>query len=79
VIRPEVTETTALGAAYLAGLAVDYWNSQEDIQKQWKEDRRFTPSMEPEFVEELRDGWRKALDRSKAWTGPASRPAKQTA
>jgi glycerol kinase len=76
VIRPEVTETTALGAAYLAGLAVGYWNSQEDIAKQWKEDRRFTPSMEPELVEELREGWRKALDRAKAWTGPAARPAK---
>ena len=77
VIRPEVTETTALGAAYLAGLAVGYWNSQEDIQKQWKEDRRFTPSMEPELIEELRDGWRKALDRAKAWTGPAARPSKK--
>lgn len=79
VVRPEVTETTALGAAYLAGLAVGYWNSQEDISKQWKEERRFTPSMEPELVEELREGWRKALDRAKAWTGPAARPAKKEA
>jgi glycerol kinase len=54
VVRPKVLETTALGAAYLAGLAVGYWDSERDIAAQWQEDRRFTPSMEAGEVERLR-------------------------
>lgn len=67
VIRPETLETTALGAAYLAGLAVDYWNDVDEIQTHWSLDREFTPSMPKERVEELRAGWSNALDRSKKW------------
>ncbi len=70
VVRPQTLETTALGAAYLAGLAVGYWDNQKEIQNQWQVDRKFTPSMAPERVKELRAGWDKALDRSKAWIDP---------
>jgi glycerol kinase len=70
VVRPKTLETTALGAAYLAGLAVGYWEDQEAIKDQWEVDRRFTPSMEEERVDELRNGWNKALERSKAWEEP---------
>ncbi len=67
VVRPVVTETTALGAAYLAGLAVGYWKSADEISKQRRVDRVFEPKMPPARVEELRAGWRKALERAKGW------------
>ncbi len=67
VVRPKVTETTALGAAYLAGLAVGYWKDQKEIAAQWQVDRRFTPAMKPAQREQLEKGWRKALDRAKRW------------
>jgi len=67
VVRPQILETTALGAAYLAGLAVDFWSSQAEIQSQWELDQMFTPSMSPDRVDELRDGWSKALKRARAW------------
>jgi glycerol kinase len=67
VVRPKVLETTALGAAYLAGLAVGYWNGLDDIAEQWVEDRRFAPSMPEDEVRRLRDGWFKALERAKGW------------
>ena len=67
VVRPVVTETTALGAAYLAGLAVGYWKSVDEISKQRRVDRVFEPRMPPARVEELRAGWRKALERAKGW------------
>jgi glycerol kinase len=70
VVRPETLETTALGAAYLAGLAVDYWNDLDEIQTQWKMDRKFTPSMSQDRVSELRHNWDKALERAKAWEEP---------
>jgi glycerol kinase len=70
VIRPETLETTALGAAYLAGLAVDFWESQDEIRDQWQLDRKFTPDMEADRVAELRAGWAKALERAKAWEEP---------
>ena len=70
VKRPQVLETTALGAAYLAGLAVGYWDDQDSIRDQWEMDRKFMPSMAPEHVEELRAGWDKALERAKAWEQP---------
>jgi glycerol kinase len=72
VVRPETLETTALGAAYLAGLAVGYWDDQADLKDQWEEDRTFEPAMDAERVAELRHGWNKALDRAKAWEGPES-------
>ena len=67
VVRPKVFETTALGAAYLAGLAVGFWNSRDQIASQWEVDREFHPSMKKTRVEELRAGWRKALERSRRW------------
>jgi glycerol kinase len=68
VVRPKVLETTALGAAYLAGLAVDLWNSPGDLATRWKEDRRFEPRMERYKAEHLLGRWRDALGRSKNWT-----------
>ncbi len=67
VVRPKVTETTALGAAYLAGLAVGYWKDQKQIATQWQVDRRFTPAMTAAQRKQLETGWRKALDRAKRW------------
>jgi glycerol kinase len=67
VVRPAVTETTALGAAYLAGIAVDYWKSAEEVNGQWKVDRRFEPAMPRAAINALRERWSEALKRSKAW------------
>jgi glycerol kinase len=67
VVRPAVTETTALGAAYLAGLAVGYWPSVDAITGQWKVDRRFEPAMRRADVGALRERWTAALERSMAW------------
>lgn len=66
VERPEVIETTALGAAYLAGLAVGYWQKEELIQ-QWNRDRLFEPSMSLNIREEKYAGWKKAVERSRGW------------
>jgi glycerol kinase len=66
VVRPKVMETTALGAAYLAGLAVGYWKNLEEIQDQWQMDRTFTPNKKFNS-EELRKQWDKAIGRSKSW------------
>ncbi len=70
VVRPQILETTALGAAYLAGLAVGFWESQAEIKDQWALDQMFTPSMSSDRVEELRAGWSNALDRARAWETP---------
>jgi glycerol kinase len=67
VERPKVNETTALGAAYLAGLAVGYWESMEQIESQWQLDRKFVPNMDEKEREELYKGWRKAVERAKGW------------
>lgn len=67
VDRPEVIETTALGAAYLAGLAVGYWKDQDDVSKNWAVSRRFTPDMEDCRREELVNGWHEAVKRSTGW------------
>ena len=67
VVRPKVTETTALGAAYLAGLAVGFWKDQKQIAAQWQVDRRFTPAMKSADRQKLERGWQKALARAKAW------------
>jgi glycerol kinase len=67
VVRPKVTETTALGAAYLAGLAVGYWEDGEEIGAQWRADRSFEPAMSRDRVESLMAGWRKAVERAKNW------------
>jgi glycerol kinase len=67
VVRPAVTETTALGAAYLAGLAVGYWPSVDAITGQWRVDRRFEPAMAPGAAKALREQWSAAVARSKGW------------
>jgi glycerol kinase len=67
VVRPAVTETTALGAAYLAGLAVGFWGSVDEITGQWQVDRRFDPSMPPDGARALRERWSAAVARSKGW------------
>ena len=68
VVRPTVTETTALGAAYLAGLSVGYWGSTEDIARQWAVDRRFQPAADGAQVETLLKGWQRAVRAAIAWT-----------
>lgn len=65
--RPEVTETTALGAAYLAGLAVGFWKSKGEIAQNWSINKKFKPQMDEEKRNELYRGWKRAVDRSKSW------------
>jgi glycerol kinase len=67
VVRPAITETTALGAAYLAGLAVGFWKSSQEISAQWRVDRLFEPQMPSAQVAALRTRWNTALDRAKSW------------
>lgn len=67
VRRPEVTETTALGAAYLAGLAVGYWENKEEISKKWKLNKEFLPEIDETKREKMYKGWKKAVSRSLAW------------
>lgn len=70
VVRPKIAETTALGVAYLVGLAVGYWRGPSDIASQWQIDRVFEPDLSPERREELKAGWAKAVDRAKEWETP---------
>ena len=67
-VRPEVVETTVMGAAYLAGLAVGYWDSLDEIQKIWKIDKSFEPSSEQEPIKEGIKGWYKAIKALQFWT-----------
>ena len=67
VDRPQIIETTALGAAYLAGLAVGVWKSKEDVKTAWKLDTRFEPTMDKEQAAKLYKGWQKAVKHSMAW------------
>ncbi|MGE7185891.1 glycerol kinase GlpK [Peribacillus sp. NPDC006672] len=67
VERPTINETTALGAAYLAGLAVGYWKDQEEIAQQWAIDKTFNPSMDEQDSEKLYDGWKKAVQAAMAF------------
>ena len=64
VVRPEVTETTALGACYLAGLGVGFWNSIDEVRSQWKAERVFSPSASQEKVSALKAGWKEAVGRT---------------
>lgn len=67
VQRPAVTETTALGAAYLAGLATGYWSSQDEIARQWALEKTFEPRMSAEGRDTLYAGWKRAVERAKGW------------
>lgn len=69
VLRPVVTETTALGAAYLAGLAVGFWQDQQEIARNWAVDRIFEPAMSAGQREKLYAGWKKAVERARGWVG----------
>jgi glycerol kinase len=68
VVRPEITETTALGAAFLAGLASGYWSGIDQLQEQWKVNRSFTPAGDPDSMRAVLSGWEKALARSRNWS-----------
>jgi glycerol kinase len=72
VVRPQVTETTALGAAYLAGLAVGFWDSSEALAQHWRIDRRFEPSQPAAHAAARRAEWQQALGRAKAWVAPGA-------
>jgi glycerol kinase len=76
VVRPAVTETTALGAAYLAGLAVGYWKNVESVAQQWKVEKVFEPKMPRARVAELRARWNEAIGRAKDWEPHSSRATK---
>src|SRR5581483_3912614 len=65
VVRPVVTETTALGAAYLAGLAVGFWKNEKEIASQWQEEKRFEPKMKKSERERLYEGWKEAVARAR--------------
>ncbi|GMT46132.1 MAG: glycerol kinase 2 [bacterium] len=67
VVRPTITETTALGAAYLAGLATGFWKDIEEIKQQWKVDRRFEPDMDSATASKYITKWKDAVSRAKAW------------
>jgi len=71
VVRPKNAETTVLGAAYLAGLAVGYWPNREAIASQWEVDRVFHPQIDEKAREAVLRTWRRALERAKAWEEPA--------
>jgi glycerol kinase len=64
VVRPKIVETTALGAAFAAGLAVGFWRDRDELASLWREDRRFEPNMSDEERDRLRAGWRRAVERS---------------
>ncbi|HLN64582.1 MAG TPA: glycerol kinase GlpK [Symbiobacteriaceae bacterium] len=67
VNRPAVNETTALGAAYLAGLAVGFWSGKAELKQKWQVNRRFTPAMDEAGRDSLYRGWKRAVERSRAW------------
>jgi len=70
VVRPPSVETTALGAASLAGLAVGFWNDREDLVRSRSDDTLFKPSRQHEEMVRLREGWNRALERAKGWERP---------
>jgi glycerol kinase len=67
VRRPVVSETTALGAAYLAGLAVGYWKDTDDVRSNWALDREFTPAMDSGLRDGLYARWKRAVERARRW------------
>jgi glycerol kinase len=68
VIRPQIVETTALGAAYLAGLAVGYWKDVAEIQKQWQSEREFEPAADANKVNTMMQGWKRAVGATQNWS-----------
>ena len=72
VVRPAVTETTALGAAYLAGIASGFWNSANDVQSRWQMDRCFEPSISRDQAAARMHEWARAVERSRGWVSPGA-------
>ena len=70
VTRPRVTESTAVGAAYLAGLGTGLWKTTDDLANQYQVERRFEPSMKADRAQQLRAEWSRAVERSKGWAAP---------
>jgi len=70
VVRPRVQETTALGAAYLAGLGIGFWRSPAELDSQWQAERVFEPAMDRTQAADLLNGWRRAVERAKQWAKP---------
>jgi len=68
VVRPEITETTALGAAYLSGLAVGFWDNVDEVQAYWRIEKKFEPSMKEQLRESNKVQWKKAIRAAQAWT-----------
>jgi glycerol kinase len=73
VVRPQVTETTALGAAYLAGLEAGFWSGVEEISQQWRADRRFEPMISATERADRLACWHRAVDRARQWEQPTDR------
>jgi len=67
LVRPVISETTALGAAYLAGLSIGFWKDTDEIARQWKVDKRFEPNMPASKVNAITESWHKAIEKSKSW------------
>jgi glycerol kinase len=67
VVRPKVIETTALGAAYLAGLATGFWKDRNQLHKAWRADRTFEPGLRPDEAAHRRGRWAEALKRARDW------------
>ena len=67
VVRPKQIETTALGAAYLAGLAVGYWKDMNELHKQWQQEKVFKPVMDKGQIGQYRRKWQKAVQKAKDW------------
>jgi len=67
VVRPQVTETTALGAAYLAGLAIGFWQDESELTALWRSERRFEPAMANDKRDSLFADWRRAVERTRNW------------
>ena len=67
-MRPVLNETTALGAAYAAGLAVGFWKDENEIRANWAVDRKFASLSLPEKREKMYAGWKKAVEKSRGWT-----------
>ena len=78
VVRPVVMETTSMGAAFAAGLAVGVWKSTDEIRAMWAEDKRFKPSMDEKQREKYWKGWKKAISKSKGWIGNDSDDSKNS-
>ena len=72
VVRPAVLETTALGAAYLAGLATGFWKNTEEVTRNWREDRRFSPQMPAGRRDAMYAGWKRAVERVKGWSSASA-------